>query len=465
VRLLVFDDDAAIGRLISRIATMAGFEAAAVTTALEFDACLQAPTPDVVALDLQLGCTDGVEQLRKLADRQYTGTLILISGYDERVLATTASLARDLGLRVEASLNKPIRVAELELVLQQLKKANSPITPERVLQALRNNEMRIELQPIASRNPNRLRKFEALIRWDHPAKGLIGPGNFIPIAEADIGVIDALTNWLGQTVIEAYTVLAASHVRVPISMNISTLNLHDITLPDRLEKLLREAGMPPHDLCLELTESAVFSDVTLSMDILTRARLKGMQLAIDDFGTGYSSFKLLRQMPFSAIKIDRSFIADLERSRDSQAITKSIVDLAKNMNMECIAEGVETETAAAMLEAIYFATMQGYHIAHPMPLEVVSSWLQGWGDVGDGDPLRLPGLEDGITPVLVDRRPATKAIDSEVSLDRLGLRRDLRLGSAAHHRHDRMDAAARLRTLDANVEDPDEAIGAIYDGR
>jgi EAL domain-containing protein (putative c-di-GMP-specific phosphodiesterase class I) len=111
-------------------------------------------------------------------------------------------------------------------------------------------------------------------------------------------------------------------------------------------------GMPARHLCLELTESAVFKDAARSMEILSRVRLKGMQLSIDDFGTGYSSLKLLRQMPFSEIKIDRSLVNDVTTSRDSRAIVKSIIDLTANMEMGCVAEGVETEETAELLQQL-----------------------------------------------------------------------------------------------------------------
>jgi EAL domain-containing protein (putative c-di-GMP-specific phosphodiesterase class I) len=378
VRLLVFDDDEAIGRLVWRIATMTGYEASTVTTPAAFLANLDTMTPDVVVLDLQLGATDGVEQMRVLASHRYAGSLILMSGYDERVLSTTVSLARELGLRVETSLNKPIRVTELEQVLVKLKAARSPITAQRVQQAIQDDEMILELQPIVRRHPNTLLKFEALIRWAHPTKGLIGPGNFIAIAETDVTVMDELTDWLATAVTRAWRTLGDAGVSVPIAMNVSPTNLHDLALPDRLEERLRLTGMPHRHLCLEITESAVFADTRRVTDILTRARLKGFQLAIDDFGTGYSSFKVLRQMPFSGLKIDQQFIQDLAHSRDSQAITKSIIDVAAHMNLECIAEGVETEEVAVMLEQLKVAGLQGYLIALPMPVAAVPAWVREW---------------------------------------------------------------------------------------
>jgi DNA-binding NarL/FixJ family response regulator len=144
--------------------------------------------------------------------------------------------------------------------------------------------------------------------------------------------------------------------------------------------------MPMRHLCLEVTESAMFKDVKCVMEILSRVRLKGAQLSIDDFGAGYSSLKLLRQMPFTEIKIDRSFVGDATTSRDSRAIVKSIIDLAASMEMSCVAEGVETTETAELLEQLGVCDMQGYLIAPPMPVEAVPAWLAGWTQSGSGMP-------------------------------------------------------------------------------
>ena len=130
------------------------------------------------------------------------------------------------------------------------------------------------------------------------------------MAESDTATIDALTEWVVGAAVDAYQVLAALGISVPLAVNMSARNLHDLTLPDRLEQRLRAGGMPARHLCLEITESAAFKNAACTMDILSRVRLKGMQLSIDDFGTGYSSLKMLRQMPFTEIKIDQSFVFD-----------------------------------------------------------------------------------------------------------------------------------------------------------
>jgi EAL domain-containing protein (putative c-di-GMP-specific phosphodiesterase class I)/ActR/RegA family two-component response regulator len=382
MRALVFDDDAAVGRLVVRVATMSGMEAVAVTGAEAFEAHLRSDPPQVVVLDLQLGITDGVEQMRVLADQHYTGALVLMSGFDSRVLATARAVGQSLGLKVESILEKPIRVAELEQVLERLNCVSQSLSVEWLLEAIANDELVLDFQPVVTRRPKALKKLEALVRWDHPVAGRIPPGEFLPLAESDIAAIDALTDWVVGAAVKAYQVLAGFGVSVPMAVNISTQNLHDLTLPDRLDHQLRAGPMPAQNLCLEITESAAFKDPARTMEILSRMRLKGMQLSIDDFGTGYSSLKMLRQMPFSEIKIDRSFVSDLTTSRDSRAIVKSIIDLAANMDMGCVAEGIETAETADMLEQLGVCNLQGYFIARPMPVEAIPAWLAAWMAAG-----------------------------------------------------------------------------------
>jgi EAL domain-containing protein (putative c-di-GMP-specific phosphodiesterase class I) len=187
-----------------------------------------------------------------------------------------------------------------------------------------------------------------------------------------------LTDWVIGAAVRAWKHLLDLGVSTPIAVNVSPLNLHDLAFPDRIAKKMAAAGMPAEHLCLEITETAASSDPARMMDVLTRVRLKGMRLAIDDFGTGYSSLKALRQLPFSEIKIDQSFVADMTTSSDSRAIVKAIVDLAHNMEMAAVAEGVDSEMKARMLEEMHVDALQGFLIARSMPVEQLPMWLTAW---------------------------------------------------------------------------------------
>ncbi|MFC7540960.1 EAL domain-containing protein [Siccirubricoccus deserti] len=142
-----------------------------------------------------------------------------------------------------------------------------------------------------------------------------------------------------------------------------------------MQEAVRRGGAEPSRLTLELTETAAFQDPVRTADILLRLRIKGFELALDDFGTGYSSLKVLKQMPFSALKIDRSFIADLPTSRDSAVIVGAVIDIARHMELQTVAEGVETEEVAVALARMHIGALQGYHTGRPMPLEELAVWL------------------------------------------------------------------------------------------
>jgi EAL domain-containing protein (putative c-di-GMP-specific phosphodiesterase class I)/DNA-binding CsgD family transcriptional regulator len=383
MRVLVFDDDEAVGRLVVRVATMSGMEATAVTDATVFADHLRNSPPQVVVLDLQLNDTDGVEQMRLLADRHYAGALVLMSGYDTRVLASAHAVGQSLGLKVERVLEKPLRVGDLEQVFGRLQSAEQSLTGERLLQAIADNELVLDFQPLVTRHPKTLKKLETLVRWEHPVLGRIPPANFLPIAANNVTITDALVDWVVGATVEAHQVLTELGLQVPLAVNISTQNLHDLTLPDRLEQRLRAGGMPPQHLWLEITESAVFEDAGRTMDILSRIRLKGMHLSIDEFGAGSSSLAMLRRMPLSEIKIDQSFVADVTTSRESRAIVKSIIDLAASLGMDCVAVGVETAETADAIEQMGACYLQGFLLARPMPVEAVAPWVATglWGDL------------------------------------------------------------------------------------
>ncbi|HEY1936053.1 MAG TPA: EAL domain-containing response regulator [Acetobacteraceae bacterium] len=378
MRLLAFDDDAAVGRLVTRVAVMAGMEASAVTLPEAFRAALHDTPPQIVVLDLQLGHTDGIEQLRYLAEERFSGSLILMSGFDARVLDTTGALARNLGLNVAATLPKPIRVADLEQVLERVRSADNVPTLAGLLQAAGKGELTLEFQPMVDRRARLLLRFEAAIRWNHPTLGRLSATALLSAADAEPSLVADTAEWTVGAVADAWRTLGQLGVDAPLGTSISSQNLQDLELPERLEQRLKVAGMPAERLWLAVPESAAFQDTERAMDVLGRLRLKGVQPEIDGFGTGYSSLKLLRQMPFCAIRIDRSFVADVATSRDSRAIVKSIIDLAANMEMQSVAADVETEAAARLLEVMGVGGVQGRLIAPPMPVEAVPAWLAVW---------------------------------------------------------------------------------------
>ena len=275
------------------------------------------------------------------------------------------------------------------------------------------DEIILEYQPIVHSGTRAVHCLEALARWRHPELGRLEPARFMTLVADSPSLAAALTDRVIMLAARDYRRLRALGLSTLIAVNVSTHCLADLSFPDRVDQLLRQEDMPRDRLCLEITENAVFDDTLQLMDILSRIRLKGIHITIDDFGTGHSSLKLLRQMPFTALKIDRSFIADLATSQETRAIVKSLVDLAGALNLECIAEGVETAATAGILDALNVGFIQGFLIGQAMGIDDLVAWPGLRGATGSNVvPLMPPRVAQ---PVAAPPHVAVSAAGSMVS--------------------------------------------------
>lgn len=238
--------------------------------------------------------------------------------------------------------------------------------------ALINNRLHMVYQPKVSLSNGELVRVEALVRWDDPQLGSIAPSRFVPLAERH-GLIDPLTQWGLRTTLRQWLTWTAAGLDTCLAFNISALSLQHLDFPDLVERMCRGLEVPTHRLVLELTEGATQPLIKL-MDTLTRFRIKGIGLAIDDFGTGYSSLMQLRQLPFTEVKIDRFFIADATRNRDSRVIVKAIIDLAHGLGLTATAEGVETVEQLALMRELGADVGQGYLFAQPLEPNDLLPW-------------------------------------------------------------------------------------------
>ncbi|MEI9984298.1 MAG: EAL domain-containing response regulator [Aliidongia sp.] len=376
MRALILDDDQALCRLFSRLAAEVGFTPCPTTSRAEFDREFHSAAPELVVLDLHLGDSDGIEVLRSLSTAGYVKPIVLVSGADPRVLMASSRLGKELHLNIVGVLAKPARAAELRAAFTSAYAAIQPLSVDRLLTAIQSDELMLEFQPIVDAQTRLPVSFEALVRWSHPTLGRVSPDRFIPLAERDPNCIAALTDWVIRNAVRATVELEAAGFRLPVAINISAQNVRDLDFPERLQAIVRTAQIDPSRLIIEVTETAAFGDPVRTTDVLVRLRLKGVDLAIDDFGTGYSSLSALKHLPFSVLKIDKSFVTDLASSRDSYAIAKSVADLARNMGLSTIAEGVESEEAARLLTEFGVNQLQGYLISYPLPLPRLLVWLR-----------------------------------------------------------------------------------------
>jgi EAL domain-containing protein (putative c-di-GMP-specific phosphodiesterase class I) len=241
-------------------------------------------------------------------------------------------------------------------------------------QALEEQQLRMVYQPKVSLRDGGLKQVEALVRWNDPERGPINPAQFVPLAE-EHGLIDELTLWGLRTILRQWLDWRDEGLDISIAFNISALSLQHLDFPDLVERMCRGLDVPSDRLVLELTESATQPLVKL-MDTLTRFRIKGIGLAIDDFGTGYSSLMQLRQLPFTEVKIDQAFVADVARSRDSRLIVQAVTELAHGLGLTATAEGVETIDQLRVIRDLGCDLVQGYLVSAAIEPVALKPWVQ-----------------------------------------------------------------------------------------
>ncbi|RBY92056.1 GGDEF-domain containing protein [Blastococcus sp. TBT05-19] len=246
------------------------------------------------------------------------------------------------------------------------------------------DELFLHYQPKVTLDGERIEGVEALLRWQHPVHGLVPPAEFVPVAEGT-GIILRLTERvLGLALAQARRWIDAGHP-LPVAVNLSTRCLLDAGLPDLVQRLLAEHGVPARVLRLEVTESAVMADATRCTEVLQRLHDLGLRLSIDDFGTGYSSMSHLRRLPVDELKIDRSFVFGMTTSAQDAVLVRSAVDLGHNLGLTVVAEGVEEAEHVAALRELGCDIAQGYFFSRPVPAEELDGMLAEVGTIHDLD--------------------------------------------------------------------------------
>ena len=228
-------------------------------------------------------------------------------------------------------------------------------------------------EPIVSLQSGEIERFEVLLRWRHPERGIVMPGEFIPIAE-ETGLIVPIGEWVLREACGQFARWRAAlgeGAPPSLSVNLSRTQLLLRSLPETVQHILAQTGMPAECLHLEVTESAVMKDTAAAIRTLNAIKAIGVKLDMDDFGTGYSSLSCLHQFPIDVLKIDRSFIANLERGRDYAALISAVTQLARNLNIQVVAEGVETMDQALILQSLECEFGQGYLFSKPMTADQV----------------------------------------------------------------------------------------------
>ncbi|WP_206484507.1 EAL domain-containing response regulator [Thalassotalea sp. G2M2-11] len=381
--VVILDDEPEFAELLATIAREEGWQVEASSDPIDF-LTQDISEKTILILDLILPEVDGIEVIRALAKRKCYCPLILISGFDNKVLHSAQQLAEAHNMPVIATLTKPFEISRFINLLNDIKVNYTKkefihghsitFTKKELQHALDNNEFVLHYQPQISIASNKVTSIEALVRWQHPLLGLVYPDKFISLIE-EHHLIDQLTSIVLTLACNSLKQLHAQHPTLKISVNVTSENIISLKFPELLKSIADTNNLHSKDITLELTESAVMGELTSSLDVLNRLRMKDFHLSIDDFGTGYSSLQQLYQAPFNELKIDRTFTSKMLVDKEAKAIVNICIMLGKMLKMKTLAEGVENKEILAELQRLECDYAQGYYIAKPMCFDQLLAWF------------------------------------------------------------------------------------------
>ena len=342
---------------------------------------------DIALCDMDMPEMDGMECLRRMGQENNTASVIILSTLDKALLASVGKMSKAYGVKLLGIAEKPIPLTQLESLIAQYERTATDAPPpriaaqvfslEEILHGVRMQQFEPYFQPKVDFKTNRMTGAEALARWNHPQHGVIAPYAFIPLLEQS-GNIDDLTFLIMGKAAAACRLLHDKGYAISISVNLSLTSLTDTTLADRITQVVFDAGVDPHHIVLEVTESAAMTDVAHALENLARLRMRGFGLSIDDYGTGYASMQQLTRIAFSELKIDQSFVKDFATNPALRIVVESSIDMAHKLRVESVAEGVETQQDWDTLKSMGCDTAQGYFIAKPMTLASFIEFCAGY---------------------------------------------------------------------------------------
>jgi len=385
LKIHILDDEPELLALVADLSRSRGLETFTYNNAAELFSnvdCIS--SEDILVLDLQLPNVDGIEVMRKFSESEVSPRLLLVSGQNVGVLYSAEKLAVAHGLDVIGSLSKPFSMRDFVSFLTEKIADKKVVEPEpqrlqptakELAFAISDNQLVLHFQPQYNIHEKVMSGAEALVRWQHPRLGLIYPDQFISLAEKE-GLINILTRWvIGESVAKASQWQQHGYPLV-LSINVSADDVTSLVLPEQIADILEKTHLDPSRIVLELTESALMGELVTSLDILTRIRLRGIELSIDDFGTGYSSLSLLHRVPFTELKIDREFVGSMDTDLEARAIVKTCIILAHELNMTVVAEGIENAIQYNLLSELGCDRGQGYFFSPAIAGEEFDALIQ-----------------------------------------------------------------------------------------
>jgi EAL domain-containing protein (putative c-di-GMP-specific phosphodiesterase class I)/CheY-like chemotaxis protein len=338
---------------------------------------------DLVFIDLEMPIMDGVELVRQIAKKDLAKSVIILSSKDPALILSVGTMAEADGLTVLGTFKKPMTRLYLDASLKRIETKNkqtknnifnTDLGTDDLLNAIKNKEISLVYQPKITSKGFLLKGVEALARWHHPTLGNVTPDEFINIAER-FGLISELTEHIFDLAFKQKKYWKEHGINCELSVNLSPLSLADKNLANWISDHALQYQITPKEITLEVTENAISGDIPSAIETLAKLRLKGFNLSIDDYGTGFANAQQLARVPATELKLDRSLIDHVATRPQQQAIVRSTINLAKELHLSTVAEGVEDLSDFVFLRDLEVDLVQGYYFAKPMTPDLLANWL------------------------------------------------------------------------------------------
>lgn len=378
---LIIDDDCNVQLLGRMLLRQHGYQ---VVTASSFGELVRQPdllNVELILLDLGLGEFTSLDILEYLYDLRLNASILLISSCTEETAAHALAAGEAKGLKMLGFLPKSKLLTGLKKFLGPLKKAPKAPTADELAKAIRGQQLFLAFQPQISLQPGtqqgQVIGVEALVRWQDPQRGVLYPDSFIPLAEQN-GLMLPLTWYVIELALKQQAQWLSLGWDLNVSINIPAAFIQAEGVLEAFDQLTEEQHAVLSKITLELTETAGVECLSYACYVLKALRQRGCKLALDDFGTGHSSLTQLYRLPFSELKIDRSFVSLIDQDKEALVITESIIDLGKRLGLTVVAEGIETSAQFTQLVETGCTVGQGYCIAHPLTADAFNTWLRDY---------------------------------------------------------------------------------------
>ncbi|MDX1795799.1 MAG: EAL domain-containing protein [Hydrogenovibrio sp.] len=414
MKILIIDDDDEIAEIVSTAATASGLEAFGLTDSGDLDS-IDLTEIKLIFLDLAMPKKDGIEVLKELSEKHFSGSVVLMSGFDVSVLNTAHELAEEYRLNVLSHLAKPFRLHELNDIFDTLKaiksevsdrveKPHQQLSAKAIQKALGEHRFFLHYQPQVDLITHQLVGMEALVRLQSTDDQIIYPEDFLSVAEEE-GIIYDLTRAIVQKAFEEFRVLLLANRKLTLSINLSTLDLQELDFSDWMVAAAEEYEIPTQKVILEVTETQKILSYANALNVLSRLRLKGFKVSIDDFGTGNAVLDQVKKLPITELKIDQTFVEGLSKNDKSKVLIKNIISMSRELDLDIVVEGVEDLRTEKLLVSMGCQIGQGFLYAKPMSFNRIKEILENEAHVIPTDTVCTEDADYASDPVEVQFKP------------------------------------------------------------